>query len=401
MPLFDLRIWKQFRSSGGNRSEDSIIDEIAIDSRTVSSNRSLFVALPGKLFDGHHFLEEAAANGAHYALVKKGFSPSKKISKLTLLCVDDPLTAFQELAALYRQQQQAKVIAITGSYGKTVLKDLLFALLKSSFSIAASPESFNSQLGVPLALFTIQDDNDFALIEAGISHVGEMERLAQIISPDYAILTNIENAHYPTLPSLEITAREKATILTRVPPENWVLLPQSDYLSPFMATIPAKHLLWSAQSSDLPQVHCHPFHPQSPMEYSMSFPDGAIFHHTITKGLHYFSDLLNMTLKAAWLLGCKSEACMETLREYNFEPVHMEMWKAPNGATIINEKYCSHFLSIQKSLKFLSKAGRGHRRFFIFGGLRTQKNLHETYRQIGKTLAKARLDSLSLVGDLF
>ena len=189
MNPFDLRNWKGFAEAGGDSGSPAIVDQIVIDSRRVDSPNALFVPLKGSNLDGHHFVRHAIERGARYALVKRDWEQNP--NGIILLRVPDPLKAFQEIAGAYRQQLKAKVIAITGTHGKTMVKDLLQAMLSVEKSTAASPESFNSQVGVPLSLFTIRQEHDVALIEAAASQTQEMDALAAMIRPDHSILTHI------------------------------------------------------------------------------------------------------------------------------------------------------------------------------------------------------------------
>lgn len=133
MESFDLKLWKNYKAAGGNISQPALIDQIAIDSRRIDSPNSLFVALSGSVQDGHQFVTHAANAGARYALVHKDWNPPSQLNNGTLLLrVDDPLQAFQEIVACYRQQMSCTVIAITGSFGKTMLKDLLHAILSTT-----------------------------------------------------------------------------------------------------------------------------------------------------------------------------------------------------------------------------------------------------------------------------
>src|SRR2546426_541078 len=130
MEPFDLRLWPGHIKAGLDPSFPHVIDQVAIDSRRLYGDQSLFVALKGSQSDGHQFVQIAAVKGAKYAIVKNDWEGS--CSDLQLLRVEDPLRAFQEIAKAYRMQMNCKVIAITGSYGKTMVKDLLLAMLETT-----------------------------------------------------------------------------------------------------------------------------------------------------------------------------------------------------------------------------------------------------------------------------
>lgn len=202
-----------------------IVDQITIDSRRITSQNSLFVALTGAHFDGHAFVRAAFRSGSKACLVRKDFQGLEVSDDKVLIRVDDPLKTLQEMALAYRKAMSATVIALTGSFGKTMLKDLLYTLFKAEYPTCASPESFNSQIGVALSLFKIKATDRFAIIEAGISEAGEMDRLIKMIQPDHAILTNLSRSI-----TGQTLAEEKIKLLQSVPKGNWVLAPESAHV---------------------------------------------------------------------------------------------------------------------------------------------------------------------------
>jgi len=249
MDSFDLRLWKGFEQSGGAMNSPAIVDQIVIDSKRIDSKNSLFVALPGLKCDGHMFVGEAIEAFASFALVKRDFlPPSNMPSHFTLLRCDDPLQALQEIAETYRLTKKAKVIAITGSYGKTMVKDLLHAFLSQKKCVISSPESFNSQIGVALSLLNITDAHESAIIEAAISKKGEMERLHNMIQPDAVILTHLANKHETTLGNLHTAASEMMKMCAKTSSNSWQLLPNHSHLQPHLSNIHTPHYFWNEKT---------------------------------------------------------------------------------------------------------------------------------------------------------
>ena len=398
MDPFDLRIWPLFTQAGGNPILPAIIDQVTIDSRLINSHKALFIALPGETFDGHSFVLQAANKGASYAVVKSGYRlPSP--SPITLLHVDDPLIAFQQLAGLYRQTRGIPVIGITGSFGKTMLKDLLQEILSRSKKTLASPESFNSQIGVALSLFNLSSAADIALIEAGISKPEEMHALAQMIQPTHSILTTIGKAHLSTLHNLNTITHEKMQLLQITPPEGWCLLPKDPLSEPYLAKLKAKVYFWNEYNPKLPQASFSSKLPSKTMPYQVTFPDNIHFQGTISHGFIYVLDLINIAIKAAWLLGVPSKTICETLKTYSPEPLRIEIWRSPTGLTFINEPYCSDPLSVSRALKSLSRFASLSRKVLIFGGLRNQlSHAPSNYRYIGEAIADSKVALVILHG---
>ena len=399
MELFDLRQWKGFIQAGGNPAESAIIDQIAIDSRRIDSKRALFIPLAGNVFDGHRFVKQAAYAGARYALVKKEWKAEEQIEGIFLLRVDDPLKAFQDIAGLYRKQIKCPVIGITGSYGKTMVKDLLQEMIGTAKHVAASPESFNSQIGVPLSLITIKQNHDVALIEAAISKKNEMDIHKTMIAPDYGILTHIGKKHMNTLGDLSTIAGEMIKLMQHPPKDHWVIVPNDPLLNPFLSQVSAHCHFWTEENSTLPHAFFNHAERSDKMAYRVNFPDGNSHLGHITTGFYYFLDLINITTKAAWLLGVTSDDIKETLKNYTPEPMRTEIWKSPTGTTFINDTYCSDPQSVDLALKNLYHAPSNARKVFVFGGMRGKKqHLDIEYRRIGKAIQRTQLNLLILVG---
>lgn len=174
---------------------DTVITDLMIDSRSVTDPGStLFVALRSPNNDGHRYIKQLICRGVSNFLVEYVPAESDMTSGLNFIVVDDTLDALQKIGAYCRRQSRAKVIAITGSRGKTTVKEMAFQALAEKCDADRSPRSYNSQIGVPLSLWQTEDC-DIAIIEAGISRKGEMERLEQIIKPEIGIITSITGEH--------------------------------------------------------------------------------------------------------------------------------------------------------------------------------------------------------------
>jgi alanine racemase len=191
-------------------AHDAAIEHILLDSRQVIfPGSSLFIALQGRRFNGHEFIADLYAVGVRNFLVSKKPANPLDFPQANFILVKNTQESFHALAAWHRRQFQLPVIGITGSNGKTIVKEWLFQLLHEDYHIVRSPKSFNSQTGVPLSVLQITPEHTLAIFEAGISKLGEMERLARIIAPDIGIFTNIGEAHQEGFPDIKTKIREK------------------------------------------------------------------------------------------------------------------------------------------------------------------------------------------------
>ncbi|HEY6063964.1 MAG TPA: Mur ligase family protein, partial [Chitinophagaceae bacterium] len=174
---------------------DDTIEQLLLDSRKISSPAtSLFFALKGPRRDGHQFIPELYKKGIRNFIISETIN-SSLYPEANFLRVDDSLLALQQLAAYHRGRFNIPVIGITGSNGKTIVKEWLYQLLHGDYNIVRSPKSYNSQTGVPLSVWQMNEQHELGIFEAGISEQGEMLRLEKIIRPTTGILTNIGEAH--------------------------------------------------------------------------------------------------------------------------------------------------------------------------------------------------------------
>lgn len=194
----------------GEKADERIITNISIDSRTlVDAESCLFFALVGERHNGHDYIGELYDRGVKCFVVSEYPVDDLKYQDACFVVVENTLRALQRLAAFIRGEFQFPVLAITGSNGKTIVKEWLFELLLSQLKIARSPKSYNSQVGVPLSIWNMSGDFDLGILEAGISKIGEMNHLSEMIQPEIGIITNIGDAHQENFSSLEEKLNEK------------------------------------------------------------------------------------------------------------------------------------------------------------------------------------------------
>lgn len=397
MDPFDLRKWPEFASAGGDLSKPAVIDQVVIDSRRVESSASLFVALKGEQTDGHLFVPHASKWGASFALVSKNYTPPEELPQTTLLKVDNPVRALQEIAKAYLNHLELKIIAITGSYGKTMVKDLLQEMLKTTYRCVASPESFNSQIGVPLSIFTFSKEHEIGIVEAAISKKDEMNHLAEIIKPDFGILTPIGKKHQDTLGDMPTLIQELLKLFKQSDRLKWTLMPHSLQLESFLPGLSSEILFWNKFEKDIPHAERMKEQYDLSIPYQISFPDFTTYHGHITSGFNYYLDLINMTIKAAWKLGVTPELIQKTLDRYILEPMRTEIWKSPSGVTFLNDTYSQDPLSVEKAFRFLEQTTGKGRKIFLFGGLRG-KHSPSDYRRVGLIVARNKVDLICLIG---
>src|SRR5215471_2798425 len=205
------------------------VSKVSTDSRTLKRGE-LFVALRGEKFDAHHFIEGAVKVGAAGAIVDLNWK-GKVPKEFPLIGVPDTLIAYQDFAANYRKSLPLKVLAITGSNGKTSTKDFAASVLARRFRVTKTEGNFNNHVGLPRTILEATSEDEIAVWEIGMNHPGEIAALSKIAVPDAAIITNIGVAHIEFMGSREAIAVEKGALAEAVEPQGTVILNADDSFS--------------------------------------------------------------------------------------------------------------------------------------------------------------------------
>lgn len=208
-------------ATGGTASAPFAVSGISIDSRSAAQG-DLFVALQGPRFDGHEFVPAAAAGGAAAAMVAR--RPANGSAGTPLLVVDDTMAGLQALGTGARARSQARIVAVTGSAGKTGTKEALRLALSESGATHGSAASLNNHWGVPLSLARMPEKTVYGVFEIGMNHAGEIGPLSRLVRPHVAIVTTVEAAHLEFFPSVEAIADAKAEIFEGLEPGGLAIL---------------------------------------------------------------------------------------------------------------------------------------------------------------------------------
>jgi UDP-N-acetylmuramoyl-tripeptide--D-alanyl-D-alanine ligase len=222
-------------ATAGAMTAEFAASGVSIDTRTLAPG-DLFVALRGETGDGHDFVAEALAKGAAGAMVHRDLSgdAAAEVPAAHLLRVDDTLAALTRLGAYGRARFTGRMVAITGSVGKTTTKEMLRRILAAFGPTHAAVASYNNHWGVPLTLARLPPDARFCVAEIGMNHAGEIAPLARLARPHLAVITSIEKAHVGYLGSIVAIAEEKASILRGLQPDGVAVLPLDNALFPML-----------------------------------------------------------------------------------------------------------------------------------------------------------------------
>ena len=204
------------------RARNLCFTGVSTDSRSTKAG-DCFFAIPGENFDGHDYVSGAFAKGAVCAVVSKDINEEKSADKC-LLKVEDTIIALGELAREYRRQAGYKVVAITGSAGKTTTRQIIYHALSRRFGVFQSPKSFNNEIGLPLTLLGAAADDQIVIAELGSNHPGEISYLTRIAEPDIAVVTNVHPAHLEGFGDLQTIIQEKSSISEGLKPDGILII---------------------------------------------------------------------------------------------------------------------------------------------------------------------------------
>lgn len=358
----------------------ALVKNIFFDSRRIAFPADgVFFALNGQRFDGHDFIGEVYRAGGRCFVIDKNID-IRPYPAANFLKVSDSLRALQRLATFHREQFDLPVIGITGSNGKTIVKEWLFQLLQPDFSIIRSPRSYNSQLGVPLSVWTLKPAHQLAIFEAGVSRAGEMRYLAPIIKCEIGLITNIGAAHSEGFSSLQEKAREKLKLFSFAS----TIIYCRDYpeIEAEIEQLGKVCFSWSRKrSADLQIVNQWTSNDQSTrivarlraqeIEICIPFSDEA----SIENAIHCWAVLLQ--------LGYENDLIARRMLRLETVAMRLELKEGVNQCVVINDAYNSDFNSLNIALHFLARQKAFSRRTLILSDiLQSGLSPEELYREV-------------------
>ncbi|MGB0976414.1 MAG: bifunctional UDP-N-acetylmuramoyl-tripeptide:D-alanyl-D-alanine ligase/alanine racemase [Prolixibacteraceae bacterium] len=380
---------------------DTIIHQLAIDTRSITDGEhTMFFCLDGTKTDGHHYIKQGIEQGIRTFVVR--YIPTEELyDKISFVVVKNPLEAMQSIASLHRQQFSLPVVGITGSNGKTQVKEWISQLLYQQHALIKSPRSFNSQIGVPLSVQNIEKRHDLALFEAGISLPKEMERLEKIIQPTIGILTHMGDAHVSNFHDHIHLLEEKLHLFQHV---NKLIY--ADTLGWVKETveknIPERDrrfvVSYDCPDADVRILKCEVQSSQSviSLEYKKE---------TYTYTIPYVDEsaIENSILCAAFVIfqGAWNQNTIKRFESLERISLRLEIKDGLQNATIIDDSYNSDLLSLSVALNFQEQNNKEKKgKIVVLSDLSEQRkeNEEEIYHQVASLLKKHNIDQLYAVG---
>lgn len=333
------------------KTPDAEISYLLTDSRSLTfAQETLFFAIKTKNNDGHKYVAHLHQLGVRNFVVE---STNGLPADANYIVTTNTVDALQRLAAYHRSRFNIPVIAITGSRGKTCVKEWLYQLLNADYRIVRSPRSFNSQIGVPLSLWEINDDTDIAIIEAGISKPGEMARLETIIKPTMGIMTALTSEHGENFTSMQHKASEKAILLSHC--QTIVL--NADNCTMMQATkqLSATKALWSRNNNPeatLQITHSSAHNRVTEVNYTYLSAQHCITIPTVN--VNHISNAINC-LMVMLQLGISPETAAQRIAALTPVRTRINVIEGMNGCMVVSDSYPSDFNSLSGALDFMAR----------------------------------------------
>ena len=373
------------------------INHIITDSRKILSGKnSLFIALEGNKYDGHDFAATAYQAGVRHFILRDGRVRQGNLPDANILTVGDTVAALQSIGQWHRALFSGPVVGITGSNGKTIVKEWLGQVLAGSFNVVKSPKSYNSQIGVPLSIFGMDAYHKVAILEAGISKPGEMKKLEQMIAPTVGILTNLGTAHDDGFGSKE----EKLTEKLKLFQQSRLIIyrkDQAEVAKTVEDTFPMERLVsWSS-------------HPGA--DYTLSVkkeadhtkilliqPDLSIY--TFQTAFTDEASLENLrhVIVGALTLGMSVKDIHEALRGLKPIEMRLSLKQGLNNSTLVDDTYNNDVAGLEVALEFLQNQRPKRRKVLILSDLPQAGGSSRVYEQVSHLIRHYQIDYIYGVG---
>jgi len=377
-----------------------LVSRILYDSRQYSAGGgALFFAIRGKHHDGHRYIENLISKGVKAFVVEE--VPVKYFPEISFYKVPNAWRAMQNLALQIRLHSRAEIIAVTGSNGKTVVKEWLSQLLQPHFRLTKNPKSYNSQIGVPISLWNLKDDDELGIFEAGISEPNEMENLAKMLAPKGGIFTNIGSAHAENFTSIDAKIAEKLTLFKNA--DYLIYQANSSLLAQKIESFAARNNIqlqgWDWQGE------------QANFQFTLvNSTVNTAQVSLVWQGTNYifaipFGDEASLQNSAhiivcALLMGLNQEQINTGLQKLSPVEMRLEMKAGIQNALLINDAYNSDLESLRLALHFLEAHAGERGKVLILSDLQ-QIGLApaDLYQAVSEIVERFNLESLILIGE--
>lgn len=380
--LFTTKWTSDFFTNFRGKAQDIIeINEVTTDSRK-KVKKSLFIPIVGENFDGHNYVKQAFDNGAVAVLWDENKSlPTFLPTDFPVFFVDNTLTALQKLATQYRKDVNPIVIGITGSNGKTTTKDLVAAMVKTTYQTHYTDGNFNNHIGLPLTVLTMNRETEMLVLEMGMGDFGEIDLLSKIARPDYAIITNIGESHIEFLGSRKGIAKAKSEIVNGLKENGTVIIDgDEDLLKPMSKQ---NNVITCGFNKDNHVIIDHIAINQKETNFRLS--DGTTYAVPLL-GKHHAKNA-TFAIVLGEQLGINKEKRKRALHTLKHTAMRFELIQGINDVSIINDAYNASPTSMKAAIEVVKQMNGFTEKVLILGDvLELGKHSEEMHRSVADVI---------------
>lgn len=378
---------------------DGEIQNFSLDSRMLIPG-DVFIAIKGIRFDGHQFVRDVIKKGTRGIIVEDGFELPNNLPSVVIK-VKDTIMAIGDIARLFRNRFKGPVVAVTGTVGKTTTKEFVASVLEKRFSVHKTQGTLNNHIGVPITLWGLDSNHDVCVLELGMSNIGEIKYLADIVQPDVSVITNIGPAHLERLGCIENIINAKAELLEAMQRDGLVILNRDNpYFSDLQARARCRLVtVGKHRESDFQAV-------------DIKMDDGHVGFKVIAKP---FNDILDVKLPVIGIhnvypsltaiaigygLGMIPQDILMGLMDIKLPKMRLEL-KEIAGIKVIDDSYNANPISMLSALETLSMFRCAGKRIFVCSDmLELGKDASMYHKELGRQVVSYKVDRLITVGEL-
>jgi UDP-N-acetylmuramoyl-tripeptide--D-alanyl-D-alanine ligase len=372
---------------------------ISTDSRSIKEGE-LFVPLIGVNFNGHVFLDDAHSKSAGGSLCQKGHVASARRLSGTVIVVEDTTKALVDLARYRMSQLDGTILAITGSNGKTTVKELLVHLMKGFASLAYNEKNYNNNIGVSQTILSVTGQPAYVILELGTNHPGEIALLADLVEPDLSAITNVHPSHLEGFGDIGGVFREKVSLFEHTKPEGAILINTDDPALRPVAERPMRRAYTCAikvgADFTLSLLNCKGL---AGSDIEISLRGDSVRTSTRLLGTHNFYNILTAA-SMAHLCGVPLEVLREKVATFEPYPGRFKALASKRGYTVIDDTYNANPSSMEWAVGTLEQLPCNGKRIAILGDMMELGEKNDQYhRELGQFLKRSNLSSILLFGE--
>ena len=377
---------------------------ISIDSRKIEAD-DLFVAIKGEHHDGHDFIESVCRSGVRGILIQKektGILSVKALNDKDCVCVavEDTVKALGALAGFRKNQTGVKTVGITGSNGKTTTKEMVTGILSGAFEVLSTQGNLNNEIGLPLTLFQLKPFHQWAVLEMGMNHPGEISRLAQICNPDIGVITNVGPSHLEGLGSIEDVARAKGELLENMNRNGAAVLNGDDpFVMGLAKTAPVSVCLYGQENPEA-AVRAQSIEDKGDtLLFDLVLPNGKVPVKLKLAGRYMISNAL-AAAGVGYLAGLFPEDIKKGLELFKPVKRRMNLFETDAGVNLVDDTYNANPCSTEAAIRALANLRKNRPSALVLGDmLELGSYAPSLHRQIGEIAYQNGIERLFLTGE--